>query len=91
MHNTKAEKKPKNKVPNSGEKADFAGVAARIEHELTSRAPSSSSNAKDPRRRQARPEMVERGFHTQLESKDSLAREDHAPRSGEARNQYFRR
>jgi len=41
----KGRKKPKNKVSNSGEKADFAGVAERIEHELTPRAPSSSSNA----------------------------------------------
>jgi len=87
----KGRKKPKNKAPNSGEKADFARVAAHIEHELTPRALSNSSNAEDPRCCQARPEMLECGLHAQSESKDSLAREDHVPSSGEAHNQYFRR
>jgi hypothetical protein len=84
-------RKNQKQVPNSGKKADFVGVAARVEHATTPETPSSSSNAEDPRRCQARPEKAERGLHAQSESKDSLAREDHAPSFGEARDQYLRR
>jgi hypothetical protein len=86
----KGRENPKTRRQNSGEKAGFAGVAARVEHAQTPGAPSSSSNAEDPRRRQARPEKAGCGLHRQSESKNTLAREDHSPSSGEARDQYFR-
>jgi len=85
----KGRKNQKQVSKNSGEKADFTGVAARVEHARTPKTPSSSSNAEEPKSRQARPEKAERGLHSQSESKDSLAREDHAPSSGEARHEYF--
>jgi hypothetical protein len=91
-YTTQRQKKTKKQgATNSEEKADFAGVAARVEHEPTPGTPSSSSNVEDPRRRQARLENAERGLQAQTESKNSLAREDHVPSSGEARDQYFRR
>jgi hypothetical protein len=77
-------------VADNGKMADFAGVAARVEHAPTPKAPSNRSDAVDLRHRQELPERAESGLHGQLESKDSLAREDHAPSSDEPHDQYFR-
>jgi hypothetical protein len=67
-----------------------SGKKGRL-HAPTSEAPSSRSDAVDPRRSQARPAKAEHGLHAQSESKDSLACEDHTPSSGETHDQYFRR
>jgi hypothetical protein len=82
--------KPKHKTPAVEKWQNFAGVAARVEHASTLEAPSSRSNAVGPRRRQVRHKKAERGLHAQLDGKDSLTREDHAPSSGEPRDRYFR-
>jgi hypothetical protein len=79
-----------NKTPTVEKWQKFARAAERVEHAPTPEAPSSRSDAVDPRHRQTRLKKVERGLHAQSERKDSLAREDHAPISGEPRGRYFR-
>jgi hypothetical protein len=44
----------------------------------------------DPRRRQARPEYVERGRHAQKENNDALVREGHVPSSEDRHDRSFR-
>jgi len=55
-------------------------------HSPTPEAPSSRSDAVDPRRRQERLKTTKHGLHAQSERKNSLAREDHAPISGGPRS-----
>jgi hypothetical protein len=79
---TQAEK-PKKSRRQWSKEADFAGMAARVEHALSPEAPSRRSDAVDPKRRKARPEKAERSLHPQTESEDSLAGEGHAPSFGD--------
>jgi len=82
--------KPKYKTPAVEKCPNFTGVAACIEHAKTPEAPNIRSDAVDPKHSQAQPKKAERGLHAQSDSKDSLAREDHSPSSGDSRGRYFR-